>query len=110
MFGMGGRINQIAPDATAFVHRSAAFILCPETCWADRDSHSTVRANLAWLEEFYDAIFPCAQPRHAYQNFPDPLLDDWCTAYYGQNYDALVRIKRHYDPDGFFTYPQGIGS
>lgn len=110
MFGMGGRINQIAPTATAFVHRDAAFILNAETTWADCDPHSVVRENLAWLEEFYDAIFPGDQPRHSYQNFPDPLLDDWRTAYYGRNYDRLVSVKRHYDPDSFFTYPQAIGS
>lgn len=109
MFGMGGQINQIAPDATAFVHRRAAFILAAETTWADRDLRSVVRANLAWLKEFYDAIFRCERPRHSYQNFPDPLLENWRTAYYGQNYHRLVRVKRDYDPAGFFTYPQAIG-
>jgi hypothetical protein len=110
MFGLGGRINEVAPDATAFVHRHAVFILAAETTWADCDPPSVVRANLAWLNEFYDALFPSHQPRHSYQNFPDPLLDDWRTAYYGRNYDRLVTVKDHYDPTGFFTYPQTIGS
>ncbi|MEY9928041.1 hypothetical protein ABH926_002675 [Catenulispora sp. GP43] len=110
MFGLGGRINEIAPDATAFVHRRAAFILNAETTWADRDPRSVVRANLGWLDEFYDAIFPFGPPRHSYQNFPDPQLDDWRTAYYGQNYDRLVTVKQDYDPAGFFSYPQAIGS
>ncbi|MEY9892659.1 FAD/FMN-containing dehydrogenase [Catenulispora sp. MAP5-51] len=110
MFGMGGRINEIAPDATAFVHRRAAFILNAETTWADSDPRSVVKENLAWLDEFYDAIFPFGPPRHSYQNFPDPLLDDWRTAYYGQNYDRLVTVKQDYDPAGFFSYPQAIGS
>jgi hypothetical protein len=110
MFGMGGRINQLAPDATAFVHRDAAFILCAETTWADDDPRSVVQDNLTWLDEFYSAIFPCDRPRHSYQNFPDPQLDDWRTAYYGQNYDRLVTVKRDYDPAGFFSYPQAIGS
>lgn len=86
MFGTGGQINAVAPTATAFVHRNAAFIYCAETTWADHDPRSVVRENLAWLEEFYDATFPAQQPRHAYQNFPDPLLEDWRTAYYGENY------------------------
>ncbi|MBD3003567.1 FAD-binding oxidoreductase [Streptomyces sp. 5-10] len=29
------RINQVPPDATAFVHRNAVFILAAETSWAD---------------------------------------------------------------------------
>lgn len=110
MFGMGGQINKIAPAATAFVHRDAAFILAAETTWADRDPHSVVRANLEWLEEFYNAIFPTDPPQHSYQNFPDPQLVDWRTAYYGQNYHRLVAVKHAYDPCDFFTYPQAIGS
>ncbi|GAA2030497.1 FAD-binding oxidoreductase [Catenulispora yoronensis] len=110
MFGMGGRVNEIAPDATAFVHRDAAFILAAETTWAEHDPSSVVEANLAWLDEFYDAIFPSGPPQRSYQNFPDPTLDDWRAAYYGPNYDRLVTVKQHYDPDKFFTYPQAIGS
>jgi hypothetical protein len=110
MFGMGGVINEVAPDATAFVHRDAAFIFAAETTWADHDSQGVVQANLAWLDEFYAAIFPFGPPRHSYQNFPDPQLDDWRTAYYGQNYGRLVTVKHDYDPAGFFSYPQGIGN
>jgi hypothetical protein len=110
MFGMGGRINEIAPGATAFVHRDAAFILAAETTWGDHDPRGVVRANLAWLDDFYEALFPFGPPRHSYQNFPDPQLDDWRTAYYGRNYGRLVAVKRDYDPTGFFSYPQAIGS
>ncbi|MDW6061521.1 BBE domain-containing protein [Streptomyces sp. FXJ1.4098] len=63
-----------------------------------------------WLHDFYDAIFPEAPPEHSYQNFPDPTLRDWREAYYGVNYPRLVRVKRRYDPTGFFRYPQAIGS
>jgi Berberine and berberine like len=48
------------------------------------------------------------RPR-SYQNFPDPTLKDWRRAYYGENYHRLVRVKRKYDPAGFFSYPR-LGS
>jgi hypothetical protein len=109
MFALGGEINQVPPEATAFVHRGGLFIFAAETCWADYDPPDVAAANLRWLDEFYDDIFGETPPGHSYQNFPDPTLKDWRRAYYGANYDRLVRVKRKYDPTGFFRYPQAIG-
>lgn len=110
MFALGGEINQVPSQATAFVHRDALFVFAAETSWADSDNPEIADANLRWLDAFYDDIFNGAPPGQSYQNFPDPRLRDWRRAYYGANYDRLVRIKHEYDPTGFFTYPQGIGS
>ena len=41
-----------------------------------------------------------------YPNFPDPDLEDWEHAYYGENYARLLRVKATYDPDGFFRFHQ----
>jgi FAD/FMN-containing dehydrogenase len=41
-------------------------------------------------------------------HFADPDLEDWARAYYGSNYDRLVRIKARYDPAGFFHFPQSL--
>jgi FAD/FMN-containing dehydrogenase len=110
MFALGGEVNKVPPEATAFVHRGGLFILSAETCWTDYDPPGIATANLRWLNEFYDDIFGGASPEYSYQNFPDPTLTDWRRAYYGANYDRLVRVKRKYDPTGFFRYAQAIGS
>jgi FAD binding domain/Berberine and berberine like len=110
MFALGGEINQVPPEATAFVHRDGLFIFAAETCWADCDPPDVATANLHWLDEFYDDIFGDTPPGQSYQNFPDPTLKDWRRAYYGANYHRLVSVKRKYDPTGFFRYPQAIGS
>ncbi|EXU67880.1 oxidoreductase [Streptomyces sp. PRh5] len=110
MFALGGEINQVPPDATAFVHRNGVFILAAETSWADYDPPRVATANLQWLPEFYHALFGGTPPPHSYQNFPDPTLKDWRRAYYGANYDRLVRVNRNYDPTNFFSYPQAIGT
>jgi hypothetical protein len=110
MFALGGEINQIPPEATAFVHRGGLFIFAAETCWADHDHPDVAAANLHWLDEFYDDIFGDTPPGQSYQNFPDPTLKDWRRAYYGANYHRLVRVKRKYDPTSFFSYAQAIGS
>ncbi|WJK42845.1 FAD-dependent oxidoreductase [Solwaraspora sp. WMMA2056] len=110
LFCMGGRINDVPPAATAFVHRDALFIMAAEASWADDDPPATEVASVSWLTALYDALLVGQPPQGAYQNFPDPDLADWRRAYYGDNYQRLVEVKRKYDPTDFFTYPQGIGS
>ena len=36
----------------------------------------------AWLESLWEAVLPSTTGQ-SYQNFPDPELSDWATAYYG---------------------------
>ena len=43
-----------------------------------------------------------------YPNFPDPDLEDWAQAYYGTNYDRLLRVKAQYDPGNIFCFQQSL--
>jgi FAD/FMN-containing dehydrogenase len=44
----------------------------------------------------------------AYANYVEPDLADWAHAYYGANYSRLQSVKRHYDPDRLFDFPQAV--
>jgi FAD/FMN-containing dehydrogenase len=94
---------------TAFPHRDAMFLLSMDTSWAENDSRAVVDANLGWLAELADKMGPYGRDR-SYLNFTDPDLKSWRTAYYGDNYARLAAVKRRVDPDGFFTFEQGIGT
>ncbi|MQY12477.1 putative FAD-linked oxidoreductase YvdP [Streptomyces sp. RB5] len=109
LFALGGAAGRIPAAATAFVHRDAAFVLALETNWTDDDPPEAARAGLDWLERLHERLRPYTADG-AYQNFPDPELENWRAAYYGSNYDRLVGVKRAYDPDDVFRFAQSIGS
>jgi FAD/FMN-containing dehydrogenase len=109
LFGWGGAVNEVAPDATAFPHRDAHFLVNMDTSWGEQDGPGAVPAHLRWLGELREIVAPHVLPG-AYVNFADPDLADWRTAYYGANYPRLVEVKRRYDPDALFTFAQAVGS
>jgi FAD/FMN-containing dehydrogenase len=61
----------------------------------------------SWLTSAHNAMKPYASGA-AYQNYTDPTLTNWRTAYYGDAATRLTKLKRQYDPEGFFSYPQGL--
>jgi hypothetical protein len=101
---MGGAVGRIAPSQTAFVHRNALFSAQFLTGWPERADETR---NIAWIRDFH-ADLRKDSSGGCYVNYLDPDLGDWQRAYYGSNYDRLVRVKRAYDPDHLFKMPQGI--
>jgi hypothetical protein len=107
LFAWGGAISRVPVADTAFPHRDTRFLLSLDTSWAESDSPALVRANLAWLHALHADAGDFA-PDASYVNFTDPDLDDWRRAYHGPNADRLAEVKRRYDPDRFFTFPQAV--
>lgn len=93
----GGAYNRPRPDATAFVHRRARFLIKHEvvTPPSGRD------VARAWVRGSWSAAHAVGTGR-VYPNFPDPDLDAWSPAYHGTNLDRLFAVRAAYDPDGTF--------
>jgi FAD/FMN-containing dehydrogenase len=104
---LGGAVNQVRPQATAFVHRDALWDIQYSTSWTSPGSASGVAHAHAWLRDAYADLHPHANGQ-AYQNYIDPDLKNWRQAYYGANYPRLSRIKHRYDPHNLFNFPQSI--
>ncbi|NLU70154.1 FAD-binding oxidoreductase [Streptomyces sp. HNM0574] len=104
---LGGAVNRVAPEKTAFVHRDALFLAQYIVSWPDGAASSLVSGHRAWLDGTHEAMRPWASGR-AYQNYTDPSLRNWRSAYYGANAGRLAKVKRTYDPDRLFSFPQAV--
>jgi FAD/FMN-containing dehydrogenase len=96
---LGGAVNRVAPSATAFAHRRSRFL----AQYLASDALSTT----PWLDAAYAAMRPYASGA-AYQNYTDPSLTDWRTAYYGPNAARLTALKHTLDPQRLFDFPQAL--
>ncbi|MFE0515540.1 FAD-binding oxidoreductase [Streptomyces sp. NPDC058964] len=101
---LGGAVNRVSPTATAFVHRRSRMLAQYIASWRTGTSGSTAQS---WLTAAHGAMKPYASGA-AYQNYTDPTLTDWRKAYYGDAAARLKQVKAEYDPNRFFTYPQGL--
>ncbi len=102
MDALGGRVADLAPDATAFPHRSALYSVQYTGTFDDGTDPGPIDA---YVRGFRAAMTP-HWGDHAYVNYPDASLTDPDVAYSGDNLPRLRNIKKKYDPTGFFTQPQ----
>jgi len=94
----GGAINRVKPAATAFVHRNVLFCV----------QYLSYGGGAPWLTSTAAKMRPYVTGG-AYFNYTDPGLKGWQTAYYGSNYQRLLKVRRVVDPHHYFTFPQAIG-
>jgi aclacinomycin oxidase len=118
----GGRVNAVAPEATASPQRSAIFDMACSTGWLDPREEEQ---NLAWVRAFHRDLFAdtggVPVPGDAYDgtliNHPDTDLADsslntsgvpWSSLYYQANYRRLQRVKDQWDPRNVFRHALSI--
>ena len=99
----GGAISDIAPSATAFVHRTPVFGLQYQAAW---DKGEPAAQYIAWVDGFRKTMQPYCSG--AYVNYCDLNLPNWAKAYYGANLTRLAKVKRKFDSTNLFKFPQSI--
>jgi len=102
----GGAINRVGKSQTAFVHRDKLACIQATYSWSSYTSQSEIASGQRWLTWLGSEVF--SPHTGAYQNYIDPTLLDWKTAYYGTNLERLVKVKKTYDPENLFTFAQSI--
>jgi hypothetical protein len=104
---LGGAVNRVAPDATAFVHRGALCSVQYSVPFGVGDPAAVISSGQAWLDGWYTSLRPYVSGA-AYQNYIDPALVNWADAYYGANLARLRHVKGVWDPDDVFRFAQSI--
>jgi aclacinomycin oxidase len=118
----GGRVNALAPDATASAQRESIFDMACNAGWmVPQDADK----NLKWVRAFYRDLFaetggvpvPGSVYDGAFINHPDTDLADaalntsgvpWQTLYYKTNYGRLQQIKTRWDPRNVFSHALAV--
>jgi FAD/FMN-containing dehydrogenase len=101
---MGGVINDIAPTATAYPHRNAAYSFGIWAGWSDPDRDDEL---IDWTRDFYEDMEPYATGG-MYANYLDRDDDDRVAKAFAQNYERLVELKNEWDPENLFRLNQNV--
>jgi FAD/FMN-containing dehydrogenase len=105
---LGGAVDDLAADATAYVHRGALFNAQYTAGWYGSSNEPLFR-NRRSLAAIRGTLHRYGTGQ-AYQNYADGGLRNPQRAYYGANLPRLIDVKRTYDPKNIFSQPQGIPS
>jgi FAD/FMN-containing dehydrogenase len=101
---LGGAVNRVPTDATAYAHRDAQIMLFLANFYSDEADRPQ---RVQWVEDLMSALRQ--DNEGAYVNF---LGDEGAArtrnAYPGRTWDRLRRIKRQYDPHNLFRRNQNI--
>ena len=101
---LGGAINRVPPEATAYPHRDVEFVVNVHARW--RSASDDARC-IRWARELFDAMAPHATGG-VYVNFMPEDEGQRVQGAYGGNYPRLTQLKAKYDPGNVFRMNQNI--
>ncbi|MGD8868710.1 MAG: FAD-binding oxidoreductase [Gemmatimonadales bacterium] len=101
---LGGAVQRVRSDATAYAQRDAEFVLNLHTRWDDPAQDDEC---VSWARQLFDRFSDFASGG-VYVNFMPEEERDRVAAAYGANYERLVELKNKYDPENFFRLNQNI--
>ena len=102
---LGGAINRVKPDATAYPHRDVEYVMNVHGRWRDRAEDERV---IGWARKAFTAAAPFSTGG-VYVNFmPEDEGQRVAKGAYGANYERLAKLKAKYDPANLFRMNQNI--
>jgi len=104
LYPISGAAGRVGKDETPWAYRDAKYagvIFGVSSKPEDKEKISN------WCKEYWEALHPYSSGG-TYLNFIMDEGQERVKASYRQNYDRLVKIKKKYDPDNFFSVNQNI--
>jgi len=93
-YGLGGAIDQVAADDTAYAHRGSRFLFHITTHWKDAKDDD---ANVAWTRDLHAAVRAFGNGGEYLNNQTD-TTPERVQAAFGKHHDRLSAIKQTWDP------------
>jgi FAD/FMN-containing dehydrogenase len=101
---LGGQINRVPVDATAYAARDSLYTMNLHARW---DDPADDEKCTGWAREVFSTLTPLATGT-AYVNFMTGEEGDRVQSAYGPNYARLAAVKARYDPENLFRSNQNI--
>ncbi len=101
---LGGETSRVAPDATAYHHRGANFVLNVHGRW---ETAQEDEKGIAWARGLFNATAPFATGG-VYVNFMTEEEGERVAAAYGPNHQRMVQLKKKFDPTNLFRLNQNV--
>ncbi|MGK5637695.1 FAD-binding oxidoreductase [Streptomyces sp. URMC 126] len=119
----GGRVNAVAPEATAVAQRDSVLKALFVTGW--KAPREDAAPRLRWVRDLYRAVYadsggvpaPGDVSDGSFVNYPDTDLADpalntsgtpWHALYYKRHYPRLQRVKARWDPREVFRHALSV--
>ena len=106
-FLMGGAINDVEAESTAYSERSAQWMISIDGNWEDPAEDTQV---VSWVREAWGRLHKLGTGT-TYLNFTgisDEGADVGVDSAFGKNLERLEQVKKKYDPDNFFSLNNNI--
>ncbi|KIJ36191.1 carbohydrate-binding module family 13 protein [Sphaerobolus stellatus SS14] len=108
--GQNSAITGAGVDSNAFAHRNSLFLL-QLYAYAPSNNPPYPADGFTLLDDAVNKIVsnsPAGWDYGAHLNYIDDRLSNWQNQYYGSHYTRLQAIKNTFDPNGMFTFPNGV--
>jgi FAD/FMN-containing dehydrogenase len=100
-----GAVTRVDVSDSAVPHRSEGWNLVIPSVWMDPAANNE---NIAWTRETHRAFRPHLKDARWLNYLGDDQDTDAVRASYGPNYERLLAVKRHWDPDNVFHHNHNI--